>query len=67
MSYELRKYKEVDFNDDLFKNAQNAKYELVEKDRVAPDNYHAMSIYPEYFIEISAASMISSIDAFGFP
>ena len=49
MSYELRKYKEVDFNDDLFKNAPNAKYELVEKDRVAPDNYHAMSIYPEYF------------------
>ena len=42
MSYELRKYKEVDFNDDLFKNAPNAKYELVEKDRVAPDNYHAM-------------------------
>ena len=42
MSYELRKYKEVDFNDDLFKNAPNAKYDLVVMDRVAPVNYHAI-------------------------
>lgn len=33
----------------MFENSPNAKYKVVEKDGVAPDNYHAMSIYPEYF------------------
>ncbi len=49
MSYKLRNYKEPNFGGDMFKNSPNAKYEMVEKDGVAPDDYHAMSIYPEYF------------------
>lgn len=49
MSYNLRKYKEPNFGGDMFKNSPNVEYKIVEKDGVAPDNYHAMSIYPEYF------------------
>ena len=49
MSFNMPKYTHPDFSEERFKNSPNAKIELVEKDRVAPENYHAMSIYPEYF------------------
>lgn len=49
MSFEIPKYTHPNFQLEEFKNSPNAKIELVEKDGVAPDNYHAMSIYPEYF------------------
>ncbi|MDO5724927.1 MAG: hypothetical protein Q4P29_01355 [Tissierellia bacterium] len=49
MTFKLQNYKEPDFSLDYFKNLPQAKYVEVEKDGVAPDNYHAMSIYPEYF------------------
>ena len=49
MSFNMPKYTHPDFSEEKFKNSPNAKIELVEKDRVAPENYHAMSIYPEYF------------------
>ncbi len=49
MGFKLREYKEPNFNEDRFINAPNARLELVTKDGVAPDNYHANSIYPEYF------------------
>ena len=49
MAFEMPKYKHPDFNQELFISAPDAKFELVEKDGVAPENYHAMSIYPEYF------------------
>ena len=49
MTFKLREYREPDFTQERFINAPDANYGVVEKDGVAPDNYHAMSIYPEYF------------------
>ena len=49
MGFKLREYTEPNFNEDRFIKAPNASVELVIKDGVAPDNYHANSIYPEYF------------------
>ena len=49
MSFEIPKYTHPNFETEEFKNSTNVKIEIVEKDGVAPDNYHAMSIYPEYF------------------
>lgn len=49
MTFSLRKYKHPNFQEKKFKDAPNASYQLVEKDGVAPDNFHALSIYPEYF------------------
>ena len=49
MNFEIPKYTHPNFETEEFKNSPNVKIELVEKDGVAPDNYHAMSIYPEYF------------------
>ena len=49
MGFKLREYTEPNFNEERFIKAPNARVELVIKDGVAPDNYHANSIYPEYF------------------
>ena len=38
-----------DFTQEFLQNAPDCQTETVEKDGVAPDHYHAMSIYPEYF------------------
>lgn len=50
MSFELNKYIEPDFKSEQFKNSKNCVLEKVKKDKVAPDNYHATSIFPEYFL-----------------
>lgn len=47
--FQLPKYIAPDFTKEIFVNAPNAKLVEVVKEGVAPDNYHAMSIYPEYF------------------
>ena len=49
MNFKLRKYMGPNFNEEKFLNAPNVLYEEVKTEGVAPDNYHAMSIYPEYF------------------
>lgn len=49
MSYNFQKYKDPDWNQDFLINAPNCKYEEAPMDGVAPYNYHALSIYPEYF------------------
>lgn len=49
MTFELKKYYPPNFNQDKFINAPNAKLEASKKDGVVPDNYHALSIFPEYF------------------
>lgn len=49
MSYELRKYTAPDFTQKMFVDAPNAVLVEAPKDGVAPDQYHAMSIFPEYF------------------
>lgn len=49
MTFILPEYQAPNFNEDKFVNARNAVLETVTKNGVAPRNYHAMSIYPEYF------------------
>lgn len=49
MSFKLPLYTAPDFSNTKFKNAPNAVLEAVDKDGIAPENYHGMSIYPEYF------------------
>lgn len=45
----LKKYYEPDFTEERFVDAPDAQLKKVEIDTVAPDNYHALSIFPEYF------------------
>ncbi len=49
MSFNLPEYKHPDFNKEPFLSAPDANIKLVEKKGVAPDKYHALSIFPEYF------------------
>lgn len=49
MSFELKKYTAPDFTEARFQNAPNAVLVGAPRDFAAPTNYHAMSIYPEYF------------------
>lgn len=49
MSFQLPKYQAPDFTQEKFINAPDATIIEVTKDGVAPNGYHAMSIYPEYF------------------
>ena len=50
MSFELNNYIEPNFKSEQFKNSKECKLEKVKKDKVAPDDYHATSIFPEYFL-----------------
>ncbi len=47
--FKLRTYTGPDFSQEIFVNAPDARFAAAEKDGVAPENFHAMSIYPEYF------------------
>lgn len=49
MSFTLPAYTAPDFTQDLFVQAPDCKLVPAPADGVAPENYHAMSIYPEYF------------------
>ncbi|MBP5298297.1 MAG: hypothetical protein J6Z09_04025, partial [Lachnospiraceae bacterium] len=49
MSLELRKYYPPDFSDPCFASSKDAVLTPAPKDGVAPMNYHALSIFPEYF------------------
>ncbi len=49
MEFKLRPYTAPDFTQAIFVNAPDALFVPAPKDRVAPENYHAMSIFPEYF------------------
>jgi lysine-ketoglutarate reductase/saccharopine dehydrogenase-like protein (TIGR00300 family) len=42
-------YKHPDFSKPAFRNAPEAKLATVTAEGVAPENFHATSIYPEYF------------------
>ena len=46
--FTLRPYTHPDFSQEPLLSAPNARFAAVEKDGVAPENFHAMSIYPEY-------------------
>lgn len=45
----LREYTHPDFTEEKFVNCPEAVFEPVPMDGVAPMNFHAMSIFPEYF------------------
>ena len=47
--FKLPKYIEPDFTQEKFVNAPNAKLVGAPVDKAAPENFHATSIYPEYF------------------
>lgn len=49
MSFALPKYKAPNFNQEPFISAPCIKTQTVEKDGVAPEGYHATSIFPEYY------------------
>lgn len=49
MAFTLPKYRQPHFDEPMFANAPNVRYALAEMDGVVPDNYHATSIFPEYF------------------
>lgn len=47
--FKMPVYKKPDFSSERFKSAPNARVETVSIKGVAPDNYHATSLYPEYY------------------
>ncbi len=47
--FHLIEYTAPDFTEERFVNAPDATLSPAPKDKVAPENYHAMSIFPEYF------------------
>ena len=49
MSFQLREYIQPDFSKKTLQEAPDAVLAEVTSDTVAPENYHAMSIFPEYF------------------
>ena len=49
MNFQLPKFKEPDFYQEPFLSAPDAQIIVVENEGVAPEYYHALSIYPEYF------------------
>ena len=49
MAFLLHRYNAPDFSSEKFVKAPDASVSQVLQDGVAPDNYHATSIYPEYF------------------
>lgn len=49
MKFELKKYTAPDFNSDELRNAPDALFLPAQSDFVAPEGYHATTIFPEYF------------------
>lgn len=49
MALELRKYHHPDFTQAKFVDSPDARLVPSPKDGVAPDDFHALSIFPEYF------------------
>ena len=49
MSFTLRQYYAPDFTGERFRSAPEAALAEAPLDGVAPEGYHAMSIFPEYF------------------
>ena len=49
MSFQLPEYQAPDFTQKRFADVPDAQAALCEKDGVAPDYFHATSIFPEYF------------------
>ena len=46
--FTLKRYTHPDFSQPMFAHAPDARFEPAAADGVAPENFHAMSIFPEY-------------------
>lgn len=49
MAFKLKQYKAPDFSKEQFMKAPDAVMIPAPKDKVAPEHYHATTIFPEYF------------------
>ena len=49
MAFTLPEYHHPDFTQPCFTAAPDARWQTVERDGVAPDDFHSTSMYPEYF------------------
>ena len=49
MAFQLRKYHAPDFTEAKFQSAPDAVLVPAPQDKTAPDHFHALSIFPEYF------------------
>ncbi|HWQ42752.1 MAG TPA: hypothetical protein VN456_12055 [Desulfosporosinus sp.] len=49
MSFQLPNYRQPNFEQEPFLSAPDARIAVVTIDGVAPEHYHALSIYPEYY------------------
>lgn len=49
MPFQLRPYSPPVFSTPALENAPDAVFRPAPRDGVAPENFHAMSIFPEYF------------------
>ena len=49
MAFHLREYHAPDFTEAKFQSAPDAVLVPAPQDKTAPDHFHALSIFPEYF------------------
>ena len=49
MTFEEKKYIAPDFNNSFLENAPDVTLVACPDDGIAPENFHALSIFPEYF------------------
>lgn len=49
MEFQMPEYRTPDFRETRFLQAPNARTAIVEKDGIAPDDFHSTSMFPEYF------------------
>ena len=49
MAFKLREYYPPDFSERCFQEAPDVTLKAADQDGVAPEGYHSMSIFPEYF------------------
>jgi len=49
MAFALLAYRAPDFDNRILRHAPGCRVAPVTRDGVAPERYHALSIYPEYF------------------
>ncbi len=49
MAFELKKYHHPDFTEQMFVDSPNCRLEEAPADGVVPFDFHALSIFPEYF------------------
>lgn len=49
MSFEMNEFIKPNFDEEKFCSAKDCKMEEVKLKAVAPENFHATSIFPEYF------------------